>query len=82
MGNIGNRSLFKQLLSNLLVDDTRDLVIFLDERGLGDRYFRALITHETTLFQENSSRHTSCFKVRNLRRFLELIFLHLTSIIK
>ena len=31
---------------------------------------------------ENSSSHTSCFKVRNLRRFLKVIFLHLTSTIR
>ena len=82
MGNIGHRSLFNQILRNLLIDDTSDLVILLDEGGLGDRYFQALIALKTAFFKENSSRHTSCFKVRNLRRFLKVIFLHLTSTIR
>ena len=82
MGNVGHRSLLNQLLSNFLVDDTGELVIFLDERGLGDHYFRALVALETTLFQKNSSRHTSRFEVRNFRRFLKVIFLHLTSAIR
>ena len=82
MGNIVHRSLFNQILSNLLIDDTNDLVILLVEGGLGDRYFQALIALKTAFFKENSSRHTSCFKVRNLRRFLKVIFLHLTSAIR
>ena len=82
MGNVGHRSLFNQLLSNLLVDDTRDLVIFLDERSLCDHHFRALIALESTLFQKYSGRHTSRFKLRNLRRILKIIFLHQTSTIR
>ena len=82
MSNVGHRSLFNQLLSNFLVDDTRDLVILLDEGSLSDQHFRAMIALETTLFQKNSSRHTSRFEVRNLRRFLKVIFLHLTSAIR
>ena len=82
MSNIDHRRLFNQLLSNFLVDNTRNLVIFLDERGFGDRYFRTLITLKTSLSKEDSSRHTSHFKVRNLRRFLEVIFPHLTSAIR
>ncbi len=82
MCNIGHRSFFNQLLRNFLVDNTRDLVILLDERGLGDHYFRAMIALKSTLSKEDSSRHTSCFKIRNLRRFLEVIFLHLTSAIR
>ena len=65
-----------------MLDDTRDLVIFLDERGLGDRHFRAMIALKTTLFQKDSSRHTSRFEVRNLRRFLKVIFLHLALVIE
>ena len=76
MGNIGHRSFFNQLLSNLLVDDTRDLVILLDEGSLSDHHFRALIALESTFSKEDSSRHTSRFKVRNFRRFLKVIFLH------
>ena len=79
MSNVCHRSLFNQLLRNFLVDNTRDLVIFLDERGLGDHHFRALIALETAFSKEDSSRHTSRFKVRNFRWFLEVIFLHLTS---
>ena len=82
MSNIGHRSLFNQLLSNLLVDDTRDLVILLDDRSLSDHHFRTMIALKTTLFQKNSSRHTSRFKVRNLRKFLKVIFLHLLSAIR
>ena len=82
MGYIGHRRLFNQLLSNFLVDNTRNLVIFLDERGFGDRYFRTLITLKTSLFKEDSSRPTSHFKVWNLRRFLEVIFLHWISAIR
>ena len=51
MSNVGHRSLFNQLLSDLLVDDTRDLMIFLDERGLSDLYFRALIALKTSFFR-------------------------------
>ena len=57
-------------------------MILLDERSLSDHHFRALIALETSLFKENSSRHTSCFEVRNFRRFLEVIFLHLTSTLR
>ena len=69
-------------MRNFLVDNTRDLMIFLDDRSLSDRYFRAMIALETTLSKEDSSRHTSHFEVRNFRRFLEVIFLHLTSAIR
>ena len=82
MGNVGHRSLFNQLLGNLLFDDTRDLVILLDDRSLSDHHFRSLIAPKTALFKENSSRHTSRFKVRNFRRFLKIIFLHLTSALR
>ena len=82
MGNMGHRSLFNQLLSNLLVDNTRNLMILLDDRSLSDHHFRALIAPKTTLSKENSGRHTSRFKVRNLRRFLKVIFLHLASTIR
>ena len=73
---------FNQLLRNFWVDDTRDLVILLDYRSLSDHHFRALIALKTAFFKENSSRHTSRFKVRNLRRFLKVIFLHLASAIR
>ena len=82
MSNVGHRSLFNQLLSNFLVDDTRDLVILLDEGSLSHRHFRALIELKTAFFKENSSRHTSRFEVRELRRFLKVIFLHLSSAIR
>ena len=62
MSNIGHGSFFNQLLSNLLVDDTRYLVIFLDERGFSDHHFRALIALKTAFSKEDSSRHTSRFK--------------------
>ena len=51
---------------------------FLDERCFGDHHFRTLIALETAFSKENSSRHVSRFRVRNLRRFLKVIFLHLT----
>ena len=82
MSNIGHRSLFNQLLSNLLVDNTRNLVIFLDERSHSDHHFRAMIALESTLFQEDSSRYTSRFEVRNFRSLLKVIFLHLMSTIR
>ena len=82
MGNIGHRSFFNQLLSNLLVDDARYLVIFLDEGSLSDRHFWTLIALKTTLSKKNSSRHASRSKVRDLRRFLKVIFLHLTSTVR
>ena len=47
ISNIGHRRLFNQLLSNFLVDNTRDLVILLDDRSLGDHHFRAVIAPET-----------------------------------
>ena len=77
MSNIGHRSLFNQLLSNLLVDNTRDLTIFFDERSLSDHHFRTLIALETALFKENSSRNASRFKVRNVRR----LGIHINDII-
>ena len=82
MGYIGHRSLFNQLLRNFLVDNTRNLMIFLDERSLSDHHFRTMIALESSLFKEDSSRHTSHFKVRDLRRFLKVIFPHLTSAIR
>ena len=82
MSNIDHRRLFNQLLSNFLVDNTRNLVIFLDNRSLSDHHFRTMIALESTLFKKDSSRHTSHFKVRDLRRFLEVIFPHLTSAIR
>ena len=57
-------------------------MILLDERSLCDHHFRALIALKTAFFKENSGRHTSCFEVRDLRRFLKVIFLHLTSAIR
>ena len=59
---------------------TRD--IFIDDRALGDHHFRAMIALKTALFQEDSSRHTSRFEVRSLRRFLKVIFLHLISALR
>ena len=56
--------------------------IFLDEIGLGYHHFRTMIALESTLSKKNSGRHTSCFKVRDLRRFLKVIFVHLTSAIR
>ncbi|COF00999.1 Uncharacterised protein [Streptococcus pneumoniae] len=82
MSNIGHRSLFNQLLSDLLVDDTRDLVILLDDRSLSHHHFRALIALESAFSKENSSRHPSRFKVRDFRWFLKVIFLHLASAIR
>ena len=41
-----------------------------------------MIALESTFSKEDSSRHTSSFKVRNLRRFLKVIFFHLTSAIR
>ena len=41
-----------------------------------------MIALETALSKEDSGRHTSRFKIRNLRRFLKIIFLHLTSEIR
>ena len=52
-------------------------MIFHDERSLSDHHFRTLIALETTLFKENSGRHSSCFRGRNFRWFLKVIFLHL-----
>lgn len=57
-------------------------MIFLDYRSLRDHHFRALIALKTAFFKENSSRHTSRFKVRDFRRFLKVIFLHLASAIR
>ena len=82
MSNVGHRSLFNQLLSNVLVDDTRDLMILLDDRSLSYHHFQAMIVLESTLSKEDSGRHTSRFEVRNLRRFLKVIFLHLISAIR
>ena len=56
--------------------------IFLDERGLGYHHFRTMIALESTLSKEDSSRHTSRFEVRSLRRFLKVIFLHLISALR
>ena len=64
-----------------LVDVTRNLMIFLDDRSLSDHHFWAMITLKTALSKKISSRYTRRFKVRNLRRFLKIIFLHLISVI-
>ena len=57
-------------------------MIFLDERCLGDHHFRTIVALKTTLFQQNSGRYTSHFKVRNLRQFLKILFLHLAFAIR
>ena len=57
-------------------------MIFLDEGSLSNHHFWTMIALESTLSKENSSRHTSCFEVRDLRRFLKVIFLHLISTIR
>ena len=57
-------------------------MILLDERSLSNHHFQAMIALESTLFKENSSRHTSRFKIRNFRRFLKVVFLHLTFTIR
>ena len=56
--------------------------IFLDDRSFRHHHFRALIAVKTALSKKNSSRHISRFEVRNLRIFLKVIFLHLTSAIR
>ena len=56
--------------------------IFLDDISFRHHHFRALIAVKTALSKKNSSRHTSRFEVRDLRRFLKVIFLHLTSTIR
>ena len=56
--------------------------IFLDEIGLGYHHFRTMIALESTLSKEDSGKHISRFEVRNLRMFLKVIFLHLTSAIR
>ena len=38
MGNIRHR-IFQSASEQFLVDNTRDLVIFLDDRGFGDHHF-------------------------------------------
>ncbi|CJM54681.1 Uncharacterised protein [Streptococcus pneumoniae] len=57
-------------------------MILLDDRSFSDHHFRTMIALETTLSKENSSRHTSCFEVRDLRRFLKVIFLQLVSALR
>ena len=52
-----------------------------DDKDLSDLHFLTMIALETTLSKDDSSRHASCFKVRNVRRFLEVIFPHQTSTI-
>ena len=53
-----------------------------DGRSLSYHHFLTLIAFKTSLYQKISSRHTSRFEVRNLRMFLKVIFLHLTSAIR
>ena len=72
--NIRHRSLFNQFLGNFLINDTRNLVIFLDKRSLSNRHFWAMIEPETELFKEDSSRHAIRFKARNSRRFWKSYF--------
>ena len=57
-------------------------MILFDDRSLSHHHFQTLITLKTAFFKKNSSRHTSCFEVRNLRRFLKVIFLYLASAIR
>ena len=64
-----------------LVDVTSYLLIFLGDRSLNVRYFWAMISLKTALSKKISSRYTRRFKVRNLRSFLKIIFLHLISVI-
>ena len=55
-------------------------MIFLDRERLCDHYFWTVITLKRMLFKENPSKHTSCFQIKNFRRFLEIIFFHLSPI--
>ena len=73
MSNIGHRSLFNQLLSDFLVDNTRNLVILLEMGNLSDHQFQAMIALETTFSKKNSDRHSSRFKARNVRWFLKVL---------
>ena len=57
-------------------------MILLDDRSLSYHHFQAMIALESTLSKKDSGRHTSRFEVRNLRRFLKVIFLHLISAIR
>ena len=57
-------------------------MILLDERSLNDHHFWTVIALESTISKENSSKYTSCFEVRNLRRFWKVVFLHLTFTIR
>ncbi|CTF90486.1 hypothetical protein ERS070191_02423, partial [Streptococcus pneumoniae] len=43
-------------------------MILLDDRSFSNHHFRTVIALESTLSKENSSRHTSRFKIRNFRR--------------
>ena len=83
MSNIGQRSLFNQLLSNFLINDTRDLMIFFTRGVSVTVYFRALIVNLKRRFLRRILVGIPVvFEVRNLRRFLKVIFLHLTSTIR
>jgi len=56
--------------------------IFIDERSFGEGHFRAMIALETAFLRRGSIGDTNCFKVRNFRQFLKLIFLNLASAIR
>ena len=73
---------WKSLSLRITVDDTRDLVILLNDRSFIDHHFWVLIALKTAFFQKDSSRYAICFKVRDLRRFLKVIFLHLASAVR
>jgi len=56
--------------------------IFIDERSFGESHFREMIALETAFLRRGSIGDTNCFKVRNFRQFLKIIFLHLASVIR
>ncbi|WP_458861018.1 hypothetical protein, partial [Streptococcus pneumoniae] len=61
------------LLRNFLVDNTRNLVIFLDDRSFSDHHFRTMIALETTLSKENSSLNFFILENQNHNTYIKIL---------
>ena len=53
-------------------------MIFLDEGGFGDSHFSTVLTAKATLFESDKSFLSRCLQIRDFRRFLEVVFGHLS----
>ena len=65
-------------MSDFLFDCSGNLVIFLDEGGFSDSHFSTVLTAKAPLFESDKGFVSCCLQIRDFRRFLEVVFGHLS----